>query len=219
MKKKIALTLMLLCVCGLCFGCGKNTSSYVLDNLSEVTKVYYFGQCDDFYAVLSSGTREKEYLIDGKSGDCTEFALLSLKMAENLSVPAFSVKVKINGEVLECEVEQNGMYYMYDLARELSGSENVEIIYENTTLSLVNISKDFGVDYVRAVEIASENLKDKITLLKHGQALNAECYLRVLDKKANNFDDFFWCFTVVNINNENFSIIISTTDGKVLAKS
>lgn len=219
MKKKIALTFMLLCVCGLCFGCGMSTSMYVMDNLAEVTKVYYFGQCADFYAVLNSGMREKEYLIDGKCGDCTEFALLSLKMNEVISVPAFSVKVKIDCEVLECEVEQNGMYYMYDLARELSGNENIEIIYENTTLSLVNMSKDFNVDYVKAVEIACENLKDKITLLKKGQVLNAECYLRVLDKKTNNFDEFFWCFTVVNTNDENFSIIISTKDGKVLAKS
>lgn len=189
-----------------------------MDNLSEVTKVYYFGQCEEFYAVLSSGMREKEYLIDGKSGDCTEFALLSLKM-NDLSVPAFSVKVKIEGEVLECEVEQNGMYYMYDLARGLSGDENIEIIYENTSLSLVNMSKDFQIDFNRAIDIACDNMKDKITLLKKGKELNAECYLRVLDKKANNFDDFFWCFTVVNTENENYSIIISTTDGKVLAQS
>jgi len=43
--------------------------------------------------------------------------------------------------------------------------------------------------------------------------------LKVLDKKANNFDNLFWCFTLLTNKNESYSVIISTVDGSVLAKT
>lgn len=71
----------------------------------------------------------------------------------------------------------------------------------------------------KAIEIASKELSKFIMKEKKMSSLNAECYLRVLDKRANNFQDMFWVFTVVNTKNENYSVVISTVDGSVLSKS
>ena len=91
--------------------------------------------------------------------------------------------------------------------------------YDGMSLELQNLSKDFGVDYEQAISIACIELKDKIEKEKQYNDLNGECYLKVMDKRGNNFRDFFWCFTILNNQNESFSIIISTVDGSVLAKA
>ena len=108
---------------------------------------------------------------------------------------------------------------MVDLERKLSGNEIVEVVYKDSAMTLSNLSQAFEINATEAIEIARDQLRDKIVLKKNYRGLNAECYLRILDKKANNFDGIFWCFTVLNIDNESYSIIISTENGAVLAKS
>lgn len=221
MKKKFMLFGLITLLGITLFGCGKTTSDYVRDNLSECTTVYFYGECENFYATLSSGKREKTYLVNGKSEDKVDFSLLSVNLNSMNSVKLIKAKVTIDGVVSEQELEVGGIssQYMVDLEKKLTGSEKIEIEYNGEKLVLQNVSKDFVVDADKALDIASKQLESKICLLKNGSNLNAECYLRVMDKKANKFDDLFWCFTVVNARNENYSIIISTVDGSVLAKS
>ena len=108
---------------------------------------------------------------------------------------------------------------MVDLEQKLSGEEVVSICVNGKILNLENLSKDFVVDAKKALQIACDELQDRITKTKSFNNLNAECYLRVMDKKANNFDGVFWCFSVLNVDNENYSVIISTENGSILAKS
>lgn len=221
MKKKILLAFML-CFVGLSLcGCGANTLDMVKDNMSELTNVYYFGENADCYCSLSSGKREKEYLLNGQSGECVPFALLSLHPTENIAGKVVLVKVTIDGVESEKELEINSLNsaYMVDLEKEFSGEEKIAITFNGKVLTLECLSKNFAIDSQKALEIASKELADKITMKKSFSKLNAECYLRVLDKKANKQDGVFWCFSVLNVDNENYSVIISTTDGKVLAKS
>lgn len=213
--------MMLFCVGITVFGCGKSTLSLVYDNMSEWTKVYYFGENESFYCSLSSGLREKNYLLNGTSEKKVDFALLTLNLNESSNQKILKVVVKIDGIESEKEMELNNLNnsYMLDLETAFSGNENVEVSYGGKTLVLENQSKDFAVGFEKALEIATRELEDKILLKKSFNKLNAECYLRVLDKKANDFDGVFWCFTVLNNANENYSIVISTVDGAILAKS
>lgn len=221
MKKKFLVFAMLVCVGVSLLGCGKSTFNLVCDNMSEWTKVYYFGENEDFYCSLSSGLREDNYLLNGTSEKKVDFALLTLNLTENSTAKILKVKVKIDGMESEKEMELNNLNnsYMLDLEQQLKGTENIEITYDGKSLILQNLSKDFVVDGNKALEIAAKELEEKILLKKTYNKLNAECYLRVLDKKANDFDGIFWCFTVLNCDNENYSIIISTVDGSILAKS
>lgn len=219
--KKIVLVLMLFCIGFTCFACGTTTEDLVKKNMSELTKVYYFGENDNFYCSLSSGQRESEYLMNGKSEESVDFSLLSLNLANPISAKAIKVDVTIDGQTNQAELEINSLNsaYLVDLEKELTGEEQISITYEGETLKMECLSKNFAVDYEKALNIASVEMEDKINLKKTYNSLNAECYLRVLDKKANNFDGTFWCFTVLNVDNENYSIIISTEDGSILAKS
>lgn len=221
MKKKILLTVMLCCMLMSFCGCGANTLQFVKDNMSELTNVYYFGENAECYCSLSSGRREKEYLLNGQSGEMVPFALLSLNPTENIFGNVILVKISVDGVENEKELEINSLNsaYMVDLENELSGEEKISVTFNGKVLTLECLSKDFVIDSQKAIEIATKELEEKILLKKSFSKLNAECYLRVLDKKANKQDGVFWCFSVLNVDNENYSVVISTTDGKVLAKS
>ena len=221
MMKKIALFSMVFVLSIFLIGCSVTTVDLVEENLSEYTQTYYFAENEDFYCTLSSGQRESEYLMDGKSGDSVNFALLSLVLNGDLQGKVIKVKVVIDGAESEEELEINSLNnaYMIDLEREFSGNEQVEVDFSGQRLKLENVSKAFGIDSKKALEIAVEQLEDKILAQKRYNELNSECYLRVLDKKANSFDDLFWCFTVLDIEGKSSSVIISTIDGSVLAKS
>jgi len=189
--------------------------------MSEITNVYFYGECEDFYCSISSGQRETAYLMDGKSGDVTDFALLSLNLSEARATTILKLSVLIDGAEEEKEVEINSLSsaYLVDLERALTGKENISIVFEGKTLQLSALSNNFEIDSNKALEIAADQLEEKILLKKKYNNLNAEGYLRILDKNANDFDSVFWCYTVLNIDNESYSIIISTVDGSVLAKS
>ena len=221
MKKKLWLMTMISCV-GLClFGCGASSEQLVKKNMSEQTEVYYLGESQNFYCTLSSGEREKNYLMNGQSGEKTDFALLSIIPNENIFSNIIKANLMIDGQLSEVELEINGLNhnYMVDLEKKLTGEEEVEIVYNGNALRLENVSKDFKINSDEAIEIACEQFKDKIESFKSYRNLNAECYLEILDKKANNFESIFWCFTILNTENQSYSIVISTEDGSILAKS
>lgn len=221
MKKKIFLVGLLAVVAVSLFGCGKSLEARVEENLSERTCVYYFAEGEGCYATLSSGEREEEYLLNGKSENKVDFALLSIKPSTNTAAKLIKANVSINdhSQVYELELNDLNGAYMVDLEQRLSGDESIVVEYAGEALELQNLSKDFVIDDAKAIEIACNELAEKIDAIRKGNNLNAECYLRVLDKKANNFDDMFWCFTVVGTDKQTFSVIISTVDGSILAKS
>lgn len=224
MKKKgvfvtlSAIFVVLVCVLG---GCGKSTLQFVKENMSEQTDVYYFGENDKFYCSISSGKREETYLMDGRSGKNVDFALVRFDLSTPRANKILKAKVSIDEVEKEVELEINSLEreYLCDLCQHLSGAEKISIEFEGQKQDLQNLSKDFSVDSEKALEIASKEMSDNILKVKSYNVLNAECYLSVMDKKANNFDQIYWCFTVLNVNNESFSIIISTKDGSVLAKN
>lgn len=221
MKKIAVLALVLGCVGVFACGCGKSTLSYVKDNMSEKTEVYFFGETDEVYATLSSGEREEEYLMNGKSEKNVGFGLLTVNFYNEVFGNVINVNFVVGGkeQTLALELNPLNSTYMIDLERKFVGDEEIFVQYLDDKIQLANVSKDFAVGADKAIEIASKEISKQITKEKKLSALNAECYLRVLDKRANNFQDMFWVFTVVNVKNETYSVVISTVDGSVLSKS
>ncbi|MDE6583659.1 MAG: hypothetical protein K2K31_03330 [Clostridia bacterium] len=221
MKKKIFIFMLLFAVTFSFWGCGTSTLKLVKANMSEWTKVYFCGETEDFYCTLNSGVREEDYELNGKSGEVVDFALLVVKFTAqpNSSLVRLLLEIDGEGQLIDMELNTLNNTYMFDLERQLSGTEQISVTLNDQTVDLVAISNDFAVSSDKALEIASAEFEKKILLKKSAGNLNSEFYLRVLDKKANNFDEIFWCFTVYNIDNENYSIIISAETGAILAKS
>ena len=226
MKKKmlfaLVLTLIIVSLGFALFGCGTSVLTYMNENMSEITNVYFYGECKDFYVSISSGEREEPYLIDGKHDKNVDFALLTVKLNKDTQKKVIKVNLSINGENKTYQLIRRGDVentFMTDLEIKVCDDDEIEFEYDETKFFMKNESKDFAIDSKKAIQIACEQFSNKITECKKWKNLNSEGYLRVLDKKANNFEDLFWCFTIVNINQKSYSIIISTIDGSVMAKS
>lgn len=201
--------------------CGKSDVEVVMANMSERTNVYFWGQNETMCASLAVGEREKNYCMDGESGENTAFSLLTISFLKENDLLSINVTILIDENQFEQEVEYipTVASFVCDLQKNISGSEKIEIKYEKNAILLENLSKNFGVDSNKAIELGCKEFEKEIGEIRKGSRLLGECYLKILDKKKNNFEEFFWCFTLIDINGNNFSVVVSTVDGKTLAKS
>lgn len=220
MKKLIVVFSLVFILFGVA-GCGKTINNHVEENMSEITKDFYFGENDSFYATLSVGERESSYLYNGQSTESVDFALLTLTFKNGSSLNTVEVVLNDGANSYDVELMSDDMSvdFMADIVNLFSFGEAFTLTYNNENVELTRISDEFGIDYQEALNIACENLKEELESCKIYNNFNAECYLRVLREKENNFDNLYWCFTCLNYEGESFSIVFSTVDGEILAKS
>ena len=219
MFKKVLVSLSLFLVVFGVTACGKTIDSYVINNMAEITKEYYFGENDTMVATLSVGEREEEYLVNGQATELVDYSLLVIKFKEENIVKAIVFEVKSGEVTVDVEAEYNSFNnsYMVDIVDDITVGEDFSIVYDEQTVTLER--QNFAIDYENALQIVCENLKDKLEEQKSYNHFNAECYLRVMSEKDDDFSDLYWCFTCLNYEGESFSVIISTVDGSVLAIS
>ena len=220
MKKLIVVFSLVFILFGVA-GCGKTINNHVEENMSEITKDFYFGENDSVYATLSVGERESSYLYNGQSTESVDFALLTLTFKNGSSLNTVEVVLNDGTNSYDVELMSDDMSvdFMADIVNLFSFGEAFTLTYNNENVELTRISDEFGIDYQEALNIACENLKEELESFKSYNNFNAECYLRVLREKENNFDNLYWCFTCLNYEGESFSIVFSTADGEILAKS
>ena len=219
MFKKVLVSLSLFLVVFGVTACGKTIDSYVLNNMAEITKEYYFGENDTMVATLSVGEREEDYLVNGQATELVDYSLLVIKFKEENIAKAIVFEVKSGEVTVDVEAEYNSFNnsYMVDIVDDITVGEDFSIVYDEQTVTLEK--QNFAIDYENALQIVCENLKDKLEEQKSYNHFNAECYLRVMSEKDDDFSDLYWCFTCLNYEGESFSVIISTVDGSVLAIS
>ena len=221
MMKKLIVAFSLVFILFGVAGCGKTINNHVEENMSEITKDFYFGENDSFYATLSVGERESSYLYNGQSTESVDFALLTLTFKNGSGLNTVEVVLNDGANSYDVELMSDDMSvdFMADIVNLFSFGEAFTLTYNNENVELTRISDEFGIDYQEALNIACENLKEELESCKIYNNFNAECYLRVLREKENNFDNLYWCFTCLNYEGESFSIVFSTVDGEILAKS
>lgn len=215
MKKFSLLLIILLCPIVL-FGCTLG-SSKIEDYMSELTKVYFKGtdvEHPNIRASISVGTRETPYKIDGIHQKTCDFSLISINFNENFDEETIKASITINEESKEIELYYNPINssYMNDLGYALNDTDTITLIYNDYNITFTNITKDFKVDYKKAIEVASEKLKAEIEPLWNNGNFMGECYLEILTLQEGNFDQLFWYFRVVTQDNQTYKIVISTAD-------
>ncbi len=200
-------------------GCSVNKIELVKENISEITYDYFYGKCDEFEVAISSGEREEPYAYDGRKANLCEFGLAVAKLnsKKESEVLVFSV----NGDATSVTFEYNIMTgtYMFDFEKMFGRDDVVSVKYGNTQITLENISKNFAVDYEKALQIGTAEFDQEISALMQKDELKAECYLKILDNLSNDFDNQYWCFSVVNEEGEHLNCIIDIESGEVVAKS
>lgn len=201
-------------------GCsGKTQIEFVKENMSEITECYFYGKCDDFEITISGGQREEPYVYDGISNEKCDFSLVNA--TANCSGDKVAFVFTINDESFNAVLEMNMMTgtYMTDIEKSLCENDVICVKYKNTQIQLECLSSTFNIGYEKALEIATTEFSEEITNLISEDKFQGECYLKVLDKLTNNFDDRFWCFSICDRKGQHLNCIISTENGEIIAKT
>ncbi len=194
------------------FGCTAKLN--LNEKMSEITTLYFAGENEFLDVSISVGEREKEYVIDGKSGERTDFSLVCAQLYASHGEEQIEIELLINGEAKPLVLYFNPMsnVYVNDIGYALKESDNISISYGGSRVELKVM--DFQVKYKEALAIAKDILKDDfLANMKNGE-LDGECYLKVLTSKDNS--DKFWLFTFVNSAGENINILINVQSGQIL---
>lgn len=208
--KKVAFCCLVFCL--LCCGCSARID--MNECMSEITQLYFVGEGELVCGNISVGEREKNYVIDGQSGDVTPFSLLCIQFASPLTEREIDVEMAINENKENVRLYFNPMSneYINDLGYALKQDDEVSLFYSGLRLDF-HLAK-FSVDYKEALSIAKTQLVDEIEdNLKNGH-LEGECYLKVLSSKDNS--DIFWLFTLVNTKNEYYNVLINVQTRQIL---
>lgn len=199
-------------------GCSSN-KNYIEDNLSEITYITYRTNVDDFYCNISYGKREKNYVLDGKSGEKVNFCLVTFYLYENIDENYVPLTVIIDEKNLVCNLEKNPYTYsfMIDLERKLSGNEDIKINWKGNEYNLAK--QNYKFDYKNVLKKMNDEYENEINECLSNKDLNAEFYLKVIDMTQKGLDRVYWCFSIIRNDNQNYNCLIDMETGEIVSKN
>ena len=219
--KKILICFMALFMAFGLASCKKSDTRQLEDSLSEVTKLYFEAKGDNITGSISVGDREKNYIIDGVHGSCCEFSLIQLKFKTQPLANKIDVELNINEKTLFLTLDINPINntYMGDLGYNLNEDDKIILTYEDESLTFDNVSKNFQVDYKKALEIAKKEFGDELNAFYNKDNFEGEGYLKILNQSINDKDGLYWILTIVGKDKLTKNIIIDVENGNVLIKN
>ena len=211
MKKKILIMLSSLAVVLFLFtGCNDLS---INNCISEITFTYFKGQdssSSNVYASISVGEREEPYKMDGKHRKNVDFALINL-ILDDVSQNEVMATIDIDGTASEIMLEFNPRTssYMADLGYAISGDSTINLKVDNYSIDFSNISKDFKVDYNKALEIGEKLLSENVTNFSSSN-FDGEIYLKLFTMEGS--DVLYWIYTAVYEDGVTYNFAINVND-------
>ena len=203
-------------------GCGLNAKSDVLNSLSDVRYSVFVGQSDGVVANLMCGMRENPYSYDGKSNKKTEFGVVTV-FFEKHPVQELHYSLSVGKTSFAGTLEENpyNHSFMADIQKIVDGEGGVYLTIEGVVdgMQLMPESKDWAVQYDKALDIAFEVLEEDLMNLYSSRRFCGECYLKIVLDQSSIDNPYYWCFMYVGQNGESGSVIIDVNSGEVLTKS
>ena len=193
-------------------------------NISEQDKVCYYANNGNSQVKLISGTREEPYVLNGKSEDSKEFALIIFCCdAQNVQNPTFvaSIDDKSYNGILQNNPYDNTFVVDLEISVPENANINIKITINDETLNYepTSMSKEWKISSEKALDIAIEHFSDIINQKASHKGLDAELYLRIISDANNAFDKFFYHATLTLSQNEAYSIVIDVNTGEIIGKN
>lgn len=203
-------------------GCGKgNIKSDVVNNMADIRYNLFVGQAENISANLMCGMRENPYQADGIAKKTVQFGVITVTLKNR---PTESVHYSlVAGKQSFAGVLEENPYnhtFMVDIEKIIDGEEGVYLTVEGvaSNMQLMPISKDWAVQYDKALELGISALEEDIKSMYHKRKFKAECFLKIiLDQNAIN-NPYYWCFGVTGEDGKKAVVIFDVESGEIITK-
>lgn len=221
-KYKISLCLILFfLICGLTLSaCSFNLATKVKQNISELAEELFFGENDDTFVTITSGFREQPFEYDGVCNESVDFCVVDVVFKISNPLSEIDAQIIINDTPHQITLEKNPFKssFMFDLQKSIDASDHISFVFNEKQIDLTCKSKDFSINFEKALNIGIENTLEKLENLTSRGHFKGECYLKIINNPLQNSKLFYWFFSVKGQDGSTFSVIIDPNTGSVLAK-
>ncbi len=214
--KKFLLVFMLAILSLSMVGCNKKVK--IEDCISEQTQIYFQASSENVNGNLCVGKREETFIYDGNHTKNVDFSLITLKFKVQPLKNEVEAKLSVNNVESDILFELNPMdhSYMVDLGYALKEDDTILLTFLDYNLKFENVSKNFGIQYDEAINIAITEFGDDLKEFYNKGSFDGECYLQIYDFNKDN--NLYWTFTVMGKNKKVLNVIIDTKDGSIYLK-
>ncbi len=197
-------------------GCGSDVEGLIKSNMAEITQTYYAGEVELDRASISVGKREEPYIKDGICGKSVSFSLVTLSLGSEFFDLRLPATLTIDGKSEQILLELVSNIYMFDLEKSINTDQDITLSYLDKTMTLTR--QEFAVDSASALKTASVKLHNTLDDYISRNKLSGECYLKVLGRVDENYDDYFWAFTFIGRDGKVINLVMDVTSGEVVGE-
>ncbi len=206
----------ILCIISL-VGCGTSVEENISQNVSEYRQNFFMGIGENFSATFTDGKREKDFVADGIKSPLVDFGVIVVK-TDDLSQKKFTLNIgneKIDGEF---EVNPFDNTLVFDICKTVSKDDNLELEYGGEKISLVCLSKDWNVDYNKALDIFTHKNKERLKTFNINGSFEGEIYIKLVRDKKDMSNIYYYVLCVTR-NGDIVANLIDVKTGEILQKN
>jgi hypothetical protein len=187
--------------------------------ISEIRVNRYEGSVASNFAYAVTGEREKDYKVDGKSGERVDFFILTV---EGVFSSAPKCEFTLNGKEYKGEMKKHpfGESYSFEVCEKITEKQvavSVEIDGERHSATLVSVLAENAKTHSFAFSVAQKELSSAINPhLKNG-VFDGEVYIRIVPNPVSDDGKYFWYVAFYKSADECFSVLIDIESGEVIA--
>ncbi len=202
MKKFLVFILLVLSLFNL--GCNSKLNS-VTNNISELQLTYYIYEDDDYTISLISGSREKDYILDGISTESKNYCVLMLEQTNFQELNNINIRINGKDNLITPLLNPYNNNYVYDLEIPLSSDNLISVSFDDKFFSLENLAVNFAYSYKTCIDSIIND--DKLLEFFNGNKFNGEVFIRLI--KLKDFDNIFYQILFVSTDFSSVQYVIN----------
>ncbi len=224
MKKSLCLLLFVIFAAVALGGCTQESFPQFSENVSERRVAFFTGENENFRMEASVGERENPFITDGATGKVECYFILTLCPNEVNDV-TYAYEVTLSDETFSGTFTRAlfGNKQTADLKicpKTLPETLDVRISdgESDVTLTLNNRVTAEMIDWKKALEIATKELKTSIDAMCVEGKLQAEVYVKLIEDSVQSEPAMYWYVAFVDAQKKIAAVLIHPTSGEIVAK-
>lgn len=218
---------ILLCFLSVVFvGCNNlKVYDYVKNNIAEYRQNLYVGENEKIAVSLTSGCREKDYVVNGLCTNPIEFAVLTFNLKQKQTMPeTVNYVLTVGTSRYDGLLEKNPYNgsYVCDIKKIIESSDVItaKIIAGDFVeyVELKSVTDNWNVNYDNALRLACVELKNELLTLIENNEFYGECYIKIINDEVVSENHYFWYVNFVSRSGKTFAVVIDPISNEIMTK-